>query len=48
MSQGRVLAAGTPAEIRARAGTRGMPDPTMEEAFIGLIAAAEADLRRAE
>ena len=46
MSQGRVLAAGTPAEVRARAATPAMPDPTMEDAFIGLIAAHEAGLRR--
>ena len=47
MSQGRVLAAGKPAEIRRRAARPDTPDPTMEDAFIGLIAAAEADLRRA-
>ncbi len=47
MSQGRVLAAGTPADIRARATTPETPEPTMEDAFIGLITAAEADLRRA-
>lgn len=47
MSQGRVLTAGTPADIRARAATPEMPEPTMEDAFIGLITAAEADLRRA-
>jgi ABC-2 type transport system ATP-binding protein len=47
MSRGRVLAAGKPAEIRKRAATPETPDPTMEDAFIGLIAAAEADLRRA-
>ncbi len=47
MSQGRVLAAGKPAEIRKRAASPDTPDPTMEDAFIGLIAAAEADLRRA-
>ncbi len=47
MSQGSVLAAGTPAEVRARAATPELPDPTMEDAFIGLIAAHEAGLRRA-
>ncbi len=47
MSQGSVLAAGTPAEVRAHAATPEAPDPTMEDAFIGLIAAHEAGLRRA-
>ncbi|OYV34930.1 MAG: ABC transporter ATP-binding protein [Rhodospirillales bacterium 20-64-7] len=47
MSQGSVLAAGTPAEVRARAATRDAPSPTMEDAFIGLITAHEASLRRA-
>jgi drug efflux transport system ATP-binding protein len=47
MSQGRVLAAGRPAEIRKRAATPDLPDPTMEDAFVELIAAAESDLRRA-
>ena len=47
MSQGRVLATGKPAEVRKRAATPDLPDPTMEDAFIGLIAAAEAGLRRA-
>ena len=47
MSQGSVLAAGTPAEVRARAATPETPDPTMEDAFIALIAAHETSLRRA-
>ena len=47
MSQGSVLAAGTPAAVRARAARPELPDPTMEEAFINLIAAHEAGLRRA-
>ena len=47
MSQGRVLAAGTPTEVRARAATTDAPDPTMEDAFIALIAAHEFELRRA-
>jgi drug efflux transport system ATP-binding protein len=38
MSQGSVLAAGAPAEIRARAARRNLPDPTMEDAFVALIA----------
>ena len=47
MSQGSVLASGTPAEIRASAAGPDLPEPTMEDAFIGLIAAHEANLRRA-
>ena len=47
MSQGRVLAAGAPTEVRKRAASQDTPDPTMEDAFIALISAAEADLRRA-
>jgi ABC-2 type transport system ATP-binding protein len=46
MSLGEVLASGTPAEIRARAATPERPNPTMEEAFIALIEAHEATLRR--
>jgi ABC-2 type transport system ATP-binding protein len=47
MSQGSVLASGTPAAIRARAAGPDLPEPTMEDAFVGLIAAHEASLRRA-
>jgi ABC-2 type transport system ATP-binding protein len=47
MSQGSVLASGTPTEIRARAARPNLPEPTMEDAFIGLIAAHEVNLRRA-
>ena len=47
MSQGSVLASGTPAAIRARAATPERPEPTMEDAFVALIAAHEASLRRA-
>ncbi len=46
MSQGRVLAAGAPADVRQSAASPETPDPTMEEAFVRLITAAEADLRR--
>lgn len=48
MSQGRVLASGTPAEVRGSAASSDQPEPTMEDAFVGLIAAHEANLRRAE
>jgi ABC-2 type transport system ATP-binding protein len=37
MSQGRILAAGTPAAIRAQAQTEAAPNPSMEDAFIALI-----------
>ncbi|HEX2944016.1 MAG TPA: ABC transporter ATP-binding protein, partial [Rhodopila sp.] len=47
MSQGSVLAAGTPVEIRARVATPAAPAPTMEDAFVNLVAAHEANLRRA-
>ncbi|MDA8390856.1 MAG: ATP-binding cassette domain-containing protein [Gammaproteobacteria bacterium] len=47
MSLGSILAAGTPAEIRARARTAEVPDPTMDDAFVALIEAHEAQTRRA-
>ncbi|WP_298137870.1 ATP-binding cassette domain-containing protein [Acidiferrobacter sp.] len=47
MSLGSILAAGAPAEIRAQAATAQMPDPTMDDAFVALIAAHEAQTRRA-
>lgn len=37
MDQGEILAEGTPAEIKASFATDDRPDPTMEDAFIGLI-----------
>ena len=43
LDRGRVLAQGTPAEIRApRAGTRGGREPTMEDAFIAIVEEARA------
>ncbi len=39
MSQGQILAAGTPAAIRAQAQTAAAPNPSMEDAFIALITA---------
>ncbi|MGD9888886.1 MAG: ATP-binding cassette domain-containing protein [Halothiobacillaceae bacterium] len=39
MSQGQILAAGMPADIRAQAQTQTMPKPNMEDAFIALISA---------
>ena len=47
MSLGEILAFGSPQEIRARVKTAAMPDPSMEDAFIGLIQAHEAQTRRA-
>jgi len=47
MSQGEILAAGTPQQIRARARSGQLPDPTMEDAFVALIRDNEARLRRA-
>ena len=37
MSEGATLAQGTPAELKARFRSAGQPEPTMEDAFIGLI-----------
>ena len=37
MDAGRVLAQGTPAEIRSRALQDGEPEPTMEDAFIAVV-----------
>ncbi|RMG27694.1 MAG: ABC transporter ATP-binding protein [Gammaproteobacteria bacterium] len=37
MAEGRILAEGTPAALRARFRTPQNPEPTMEDAFIGLI-----------
>jgi ABC-2 type transport system ATP-binding protein len=42
MAAGEVLAEGTPAEMKARFRTRENPQPTMEDAFIGLIEARGA------
>jgi len=37
MAEGEVLAEGTPADMKARFRSAATPDPTMEDAFIGLI-----------
>jgi len=42
MADGEVLAEGTPAEMKGRFRTGENPQPTMEDAFIGLIEAREA------
>jgi ABC-2 type transport system ATP-binding protein len=41
MAEGEVLAEGTPADMKARFRSGEHPDPTMEDAFIGLIEAHE-------
>ena len=43
MAEGEVLAEGTPADMKARFRDHAHPDPTMEDAFIGLIEAHEKD-----
>jgi ABC-2 type transport system ATP-binding protein len=42
LEQGRVLAQGTPAEIRHRAGAEAGREPRMEEAFIAIVEASRA------
>ena len=37
MSAGEILALGTPAEVKAKARSEALPEPTMEDAFISLI-----------
>lgn len=39
--RGRVIAAGTPDQLKDRAGTPEQPDPSMEDAFIHLVQASE-------
>ena len=41
MAEGEVLAEGTPADMKSRFRSAQTPDPTMEDAFIGLIEAHE-------
>ena len=43
MAEGEVLAEGTPADMKARFRDDTHPDPTMEDAFIGLIMAHQQD-----
>ena len=45
MSLGSILAAGTPAAIRAQAVSPEIPDPSMDDAFVSLIEAHEAQTR---
>jgi ABC-2 type transport system ATP-binding protein len=41
MYQAKVIALGSPDELKARVASRERPDPTMEDAFIGLVESAE-------
>jgi ABC-2 type transport system ATP-binding protein len=41
MAAGEILAIGTPAEIKAKARSTDIPEPTMEDAFITLIKESE-------
>lgn len=45
MAEGEVLAEGTPADMKARFRSSTRPDPTLEDAFIGLIKAHENNQR---
>ena len=47
MSLGEILASGSPAEIRAQVKSEQLPEPSMEDAFIGLVQAHESQIRRA-
>ena len=43
MAAGEILTLGTPADIKAQARSPELPDPTMEDAFVGLIEARPAE-----
>jgi len=43
MAEGEVLAAGTPANMKARFRSEEVPEPTMEDAFIALIQRREQE-----
>jgi ABC-2 type transport system ATP-binding protein len=43
MAAGEILTLGTPAEIKAQARSAELPEPTMEDAFVGLIEAHERE-----
>lgn len=40
ISEGKLIATGTPAGLRAQVRTQALPDPTLEDAFIALVQAA--------
>ena len=43
MAAGEILTLGTPADIKAQARSAELPEPTMEDAFVGLIVAHERE-----
>jgi ABC-2 type transport system ATP-binding protein len=43
--RGRMIAAGSPDALKAQAATDDLPDPTMEDAFIHLVAASDAAMK---
>ena len=43
MVAGEILALGTPPEIKRRARTENIPEPTMEDAFIHVLQAQEPE-----
>ena len=47
MAEGRILAEGAPATLKARVESPENPEPTMEEAFVGLLEAAAREARAA-
>ena len=47
LDSGRLLAEGAPADIRARAKTQDLAQPTMEDAFIAIVEASRAEIKRA-
>jgi ABC-2 type transport system ATP-binding protein len=47
MAAGKILTLGTPAAIKTAARSEKIPDPSMEDAFIGLIETFEADQKPA-
>jgi len=40
VSDGRLIATGTPADLRARVRSAALPDPSLEDAFIALVQGA--------
>jgi ABC-2 type transport system ATP-binding protein len=44
MDSGQVLSQGSPAEVRQRARTEALPEPSMEDAFIAVVEQARAGL----
>ena len=40
VSEGELIATGTPADLRAQVRTSALPEPTLEDAFIALVQGA--------